>query len=163
MTSFTVSIGNNIITDCSVSTPEGNKKSEIRQDIELTFKESQQKPKIKYDRSSNEYFTILMVDPDAPRREAPEYKYFLHMLVVNNDSKILSYEPPNPPIGSGKHRYIFYLLKQKHIITKDNLIIPNKDQLGREYDRKKFNLMDFIMNNKLEFNGSVCFETERKK
>ncbi|XWV24450.1 phosphatidylethanolamine-binding protein-like protein [Tupanvirus deep ocean] len=128
----------------------------IRDGVFIPLERITQKPKIKFDRYPDEFYTILMVDPDAPSRENPIYKYWLHLLIINNNQKIVSYEPPSPPINSGKHRYIFYLLKQQGVLSKNKL----QDFNDNNIDRKNFNLEDFINDNNLKIMSSVYFETE---
>ncbi|XP_041477692.1 phosphatidylethanolamine-binding protein 4-like [Lytechinus variegatus] len=83
-----------------------------------TGKES---PLVRYERASGEdFYTLLMIDPDAP--QSP----WLHWLVMNikgddlNDfgdlkgDTVTEYAPPTPPAGSGYHRYFFYLYYQPH-------------------------------------------------
>jgi len=72
---------------------------------------------------TNEYYTLIMWDPDAPH---PSY---LHWLVCNihNSSNILkntivSYLPPAPP--SGTHRYFFGIFKHTQKIA------PNPERSG---------------------------------
>ncbi|XP_054765938.2 phosphatidylethanolamine-binding protein 4-like [Lytechinus pictus] len=83
-----------------------------------TGKES---PLVRYEKASGEdYYTLLMIDPDAP--QSP----WLHWLVMNikgddlkdfgdlNGHTVTEYAPPTPPAGSGFHRYYFYLYYQPH-------------------------------------------------
>jgi len=67
----------------------------------------------------NRLYTLMLVDPDAPSPKAPTMRCWLHWLVINvveNDvnkgEEIVPYNPPTPPQGSGKHRYVFLLYKQ---------------------------------------------------
>lgn len=62
---------------------------------------------ISYLNQPNIYYTVIMYDPDAP------IGTFLHYLVANvpgikleKGEIIFSYIPPNPPAGTGTHRYI---------------------------------------------------------
>ncbi|XP_072027365.1 protein D2-like [Amphiura filiformis] len=64
------------------------------------------------------YYTLLMVDPDAPSAESPSSRYWLHWLVTNIDGEdllhsesetIAGYHKPSPPPGTGVHRYQFFL------------------------------------------------------
>ena len=65
-------------------------------------------------------YTLIMLDPDAPDRKRHKARNWLHWLVVDiskNDvstgKEIMEYEPPEPPPGTGKHRYVFYYLQQE--------------------------------------------------
>lgn len=121
----------------------------------LSLNEAQINPKITFHRFPNDYYTIIMVDPDAPSRSNPIYKYWLHLLIINNDQIIIPYHPPSPPKKSGKHRYIFYLVKQTHQINMKNLNLLNDNS-----HRSNFNLADFIIHNQMKIIESVYFETE---
>ncbi|KAJ0183308.1 hypothetical protein K1T71_001284 [Dendrolimus kikuchii] len=73
---------------------------------------------------SKKFYTILMVDPDAPPQA--EGEFYLHMLKLNIPGLALKvkegtktigidfrgYKPPTPPRGSGSHRYISLLYEQ---------------------------------------------------
>lgn len=128
-------------------------------EIIFDFAESQYTPQIKFDTPQNEYRTILMVDPDAPSRDNPVNAHWLHLLIINNGEIVAKYHPPSPPKGTGLHRYIFYLLKQKNILDKDKL---NLKKIGGKIDRKKFDINKFISDNELEIIDKVYFQTERK-
>ena len=124
----------------------------------LPFNQSQQNPVIKFKRSINDNYTIIVVDPDAPSRENPINKYWLHLLVINNNNKIVKYQKPEPPIGSGNHRYQFYLLKQKNVLDKNNLRLHMDNN---KVKREKFDFDEFVKDNNLKIIDSVYFETSR--
>ena len=126
----------------------------------LPLNKVQTKPKINYKKQQGDNYTIIMVDPDAPAKNNPIYKYWLHLLITNNDQTIVPFEPPTPPINSGEHRYIIYLLKQKTIINKSEIKVSN-DKNGN-IKRNNFNLAEFIHDHKLEIVDSVYFITENK-
>ena len=116
----------------------------ITDDMYIPFEKTQINPLIKFDRYPEELYTIIVVDPDAPSPENPIYKYWLHLLIVNNNDKIAKYEKPAPPPGSGDHRYYFYLYKQNKKIDKDDISLTEVNI------RKKFNLAKFVTDNNLE-------------
>ncbi|AEQ60847.1 Phosphatidylethanolamine-binding protein [Acanthamoeba polyphaga mimivirus] len=124
----------------------------------IIFEKSQDVPKPIFDIGDNEYYTIAMVDPDAPSRENPIYKYFLHMLIVNNYQTLVSFQPPSPPKGSGYHRYFFFLLKQPKYIDQN---IWKQQTNNNSIRREKFNLSEFISDNKLTVIASTYFKTKR--
>lgn len=84
--------------------------------------------------ASSETFTLVMTDPDAPSRTDKSFSEYLHYLAtgvkVNAPSKddptggiaarlnvedaheLVSYMGPGPPERTGKHRYIFVLLRE---------------------------------------------------
>jgi phosphatidylethanolamine-binding protein (PEBP) family uncharacterized protein len=86
-------------------------------------------------------YTVICWDPDT----AEQNKSFLHWLIVNckgtDDSEgkiVASWSAPNPPPGSGEHRYIIGLFKQ-----------TNELSLGEMTDRTKFNPSTFATANGL--------------
>ncbi|XP_078095754.1 phosphatidylethanolamine-binding protein 4 isoform X7 [Mustelus asterias] len=80
-------------------------------------------------------YVLIMVDPDAPSKENPKYRFWRHWLVTNILGKDLQagviqgtvlseYRPPTPPSGTGYHRYQFFLYEQPD----DNVISLNKQE-----------------------------------
>lgn len=69
---------------------------------------------------ANKLYTLVMLDPDAPDRKNHLARNWLHWLVVDiangtlsTGKEIVDYEPPEPPPGTGKHRYVFLYLQQE--------------------------------------------------
>lgn len=124
----------------------------------IPFNKSQFKPIVHVNNLPNKYYSIIAVDPDAPSKLNPKYKYWLHWLIINNNQEIVPYQFPLPPVGSGKHRYCFYLLKQNNKLDKN---ILNLKKNNSNFIRKNFNLSEFIVDNNLEIMDSVIFKTQR--
>eukprot|EP00483_Globobulimina_turgida_P003734 UN03740 len=70
---------------------------------------------------NSDYYTILMVDPDAPSHTNPRAAEWLHWMVTNIPYKgdnidegdiIKMYAPPTPPSNTGDHRYCIYAFQQ---------------------------------------------------
>lgn len=40
-------------------------------------------PHVHWDADQNSFYTLLMIDPDAPTRQSPKFKEWQHWLVVN--------------------------------------------------------------------------------
>ncbi|XP_061412537.1 phosphatidylethanolamine-binding protein 4 isoform X2 [Lethenteron reissneri] len=68
-------------------------------------------------------YVLVMVDPDAPSRTNPIWKYWRHWLVSNikgsdlrngnvKGSVLTDYNPPSPPSGSGFHRYMIFIFNE---------------------------------------------------
>ncbi|BEI84519.1 hypothetical protein CcaverHIS002_0411230 [Cutaneotrichosporon cavernicola] len=86
-------------------------------------------------------YTLLVVDPDSPDHENQTYKQRVHYaktdlslsvisgatdLMTAPGTELLAYEPPTPPKGTGKHRYVFLVIKQGnvlHPVTRDNFTL----------------------------------------
>jgi phosphatidylethanolamine-binding protein len=65
--------------------------------------------------SADKKYCMIMTDPDAPSREEPAYREFLHWMVsdiTNTFTVNLDYCGPGPPCNSGLHRYIFLIYEQ---------------------------------------------------
>lgn len=94
----------------------------------------------------NTYYSLLMVDPDAPSSE------WLHWLVINikNGSKeeLIGYSPPNPP--SGEHRYFFILCEQ-----------TDKLSLNKISKRANFSSSQFIKDNELKVIDTTFFMVKK--
>lgn len=127
---------------------------EIYDGERLPLKQAIKSQRIEFDKKPGRLYTLLMVDPDAPSRENPIYKYWLHRMIINNNQEIMEYQPPDPPKGSGPHRYFFFLYEQKNKI--DASTLP-------EFKRPKFNLPDFIYKHNLNQIDAIHFITENPK
>ena len=115
----------------------------------LTKEESSTKPIIQFNKEKDKLYTIIICDPDAPYPTNPFYKYMLHMLVTNNDNIVVEYMGPNPPSDSDAHRYYTCIFEQTTIIEKT-----------KKFLRPKFNLKQFVSDNKLKIIG--CFKFRAK-
>ncbi|XP_022818968.1 protein D2-like [Spodoptera litura] len=86
---------------------------------ELTPTQVKDQPVVQWAAKEDEYYTLAMVDPDAPSREEPKFREWHHWLVGNilgghiGKGEILSeYIGSGPPKGTGLHRYVFLVYKQ---------------------------------------------------
>ncbi|XP_057960500.1 protein MOTHER of FT and TFL1 [Malania oleifera] len=69
--------------------------------------------------TSNNLYTLVMVDPDAPSPSEPSLREWLHWIVVDipegmdatKGKEVVPYMGPQPPTGI--HRYVFALFKQE--------------------------------------------------
>lgn len=117
----------------------------------LTKEESSMIPDISYPRLKNKLYTIIMVDPDAPIKTNPTKKYMLHWLVVNNDKNVVDYKGPNPPSGSGFHRYYTCVFEQNESISVEKYNYLNTS-------RPNFNIIKFSTDNNLKIVGIFKFK-----
>ena len=125
--------------------------------------ETQVEPKIKYNFKSNNFYTLIMHDPDAVNGNR------VHWLVtninknINNGKILLPYVGPAPPAKTGKHRYMFELYKQSEILNVEPL---GERSISINSLRNKLNLSRYI--SKIQFisqNESGCKtkKTKRRK
>ncbi|XP_016472793.1 protein VERNALIZATION 3-like [Nicotiana tabacum] len=85
------------------------------------------------------FYTLVMVDPDAPTPTNPNMREYLHWLVtdipattgVNFGNEVVSYESPMPTTGI--HRFVFVLFLQ--LRREINVYAPRS--------RQNFNTRDF--------------------
>jgi Phospholipid-binding protein len=101
-------------------------------------------PQLVFELNPNSLYTIVMTDPDAPISKMMN-KQWLHWLVINTRHTIVPYSPPNPPKGSGNHRYFVSLFKQKKLIPSTN------------YTREDFDIIKFVNDNSLELQAFTKF------
>ena len=73
-------------------------------------------PYVRWDAEPHSYYTLIMVDPDAPERKSPKYKEWQHWLVVNIPENTVSqgdektaFMGAGPPKETGF--FFFHLLK----------------------------------------------------
>ncbi|CAK1587812.1 unnamed protein product [Parnassius mnemosyne] len=86
---------------------------------ELTPLQVKDQPIVNWAAKEGEYYTLAMVDPDAPSRENPKFREWHHWLIGNiyggdlYKGEVLSdYIGSGPPKGTGLHRYVFLVYKQ---------------------------------------------------
>ena len=109
------------------------------------------------------YYSLAMIDPDAPSPTKPTYREIRHWLVgniigqdfANGDTtkgKTLSaFRNPSPPKGSGFHRYVQLVFKQQALIPTFAPIAPSI---------AKWNVTAWAASESLELLGCNFFETE---
>ncbi|GAB1860336.1 OV-16 antigen [Camponotus japonicus] len=120
---------------------------------ELTPTETHEIPEIHYKHEGGVLYTLVMTDPDAPRRGGYN-REFRHWLVGNipeeNIAKgeiLAEYVGPAPPKNTGKHRYVFLIYKQNQgAITFDERRLSTWD--GSQ--RKRFSIKKFAEKYNLE-------------
>ncbi|RZC41298.1 PBP domain containing protein [Asbolus verrucosus] len=113
---------------------------------ELTPTQVKDVPSIKWDADDDALYTVCMTDPDAPSRQAPEFREWQHWLVGNipgnniDQGDVLSaYIGSGPPKGTGLHRYVFLVYKQDGKINFDERRLSNTSEDGRSgFSIRKF-------------------------
>ncbi|XP_016507342.1 protein VERNALIZATION 3-like [Nicotiana tabacum] len=105
------------------------------------------------------FYTLVMVDPDAPTPTNPNMREYLHWLVtdipattgVNFGNEVVSYESPRPTIGI--HRFVFVLFLQ--LRRENNVYAPQS--------RQNFNTRDFAQLHNLGLpTAAVYFNGQRE-
>lgn len=98
-----------------------------------------------------QYYTTIIVDPDAPYPSEPTSKYMVHLLVVNSTDIKLEYHPPNPPIDSPPHRYQVFLYLQPKYIQMEKMKYAykfNLDEFVSKWDLKLVDQFEFLCKKK---------------
>ena len=129
--------------------------NKIKYNDMLTKQASSIKPNIEFKKDPSKLYTIITIDPDAPSPTNPIYKYFLHMLTVNNSNtkydKIMEWTGPDPPKGSKIHRYYTCVFEQESPIDINKYSINS---------RHNFDLNSFVKSNNLVIKGCNKFRVE---
>ncbi|KAI7848607.1 phosphatidylethanolamine-binding protein [Circinella umbellata] len=110
----------------------------------------------------SEFYTLMLIDPDAPSAQDNHYSPFRHWIVTNipgsapqingsTANQLSSYYKPSPPKGTGFHRYIFFLYKQK-----DGKLDINNSSIPES--RAKFDFQQFAKDNQLTLVGVNFFK-----
>lgn len=151
----------NVIPDVLIHSPSAplqvcygdKKKSVVNFGNELKPSITSEQPSLSWPSMKNKFYTVLMVDPDAPSRSNPYFREFVHWHVVNipgkNVSKgksVVDYVGPCPPAGTGLHRYVLMVFQQENEILRHLSLRVSRHQ-GLE--RRKFNTLMFAVKYKL--------------
>lgn len=113
---------------------------------ELTPTEVKDLPEVKWKAEPNIYYTLVMVDPDAPSRLEPKFREVNHWLVVNilgsnvsSGETITGYLGSGPPKGTGLHRYVYLVYKQGEKKSFDEPHTPSNSRQHRlNFSIRKF-------------------------
>lgn len=106
---------------------------------ELTLNITQTEPVVVYNANNETLYTLIMVDPDVPKRQNATYRSHLHWWIINIQGSavtdgcfVTDYAGPTPAVGTDLHRYVFLVFKQ------DKRIYHNEDS------RSRFSVPDVI-------------------
>ncbi|RZC39023.1 PBP domain containing protein [Asbolus verrucosus] len=112
---------------------------------ELTPHDVKSQPSVKWDSDPDKFYTLLMIDPDAPSRKYPFVGEFNHWLVGNIKECDLStadiiaeYKGSFPPKYTGLHRYIFLVFEQKDKLTFEEKVAKDSRLQRMRFSVKKF-------------------------
>jgi len=111
-----------------------------------------EQPTFNFNYGAGEYYTLVMVDPDA-HADYPN-RYYLHWMIINNNQIVVPFHHPSPPENTGVHRYYFYLFKQEKYLNHNDQPIGN---------RKNFDLKAFADKYHLKEITNIHFKTQYQK
>ena len=90
---------------------------EVRNGQVVPLEQAQQPFSFLIDGNPNDLYTVMIYDPDAV---VPDYIHYFILNVKNSDpgkgNILYSYQPAAPPPGTGQHRYIVLVCKQREFI-----------------------------------------------
>ncbi|XP_002013313.2 uncharacterized protein LOC6587906 [Drosophila persimilis] len=114
---------------------------------ELTPTQVKAQPNVEWDAEPEALYTLILTDPDAPSRKQPKFREWHHWLVVNipgtqiaKGDVLSEYVGAGPPEGTGLHRYVFLLFKQKQKLSCKEPRIPKTSG----DNRAKFSTTKFV-------------------
>jgi hypothetical protein len=123
---------------------------------QLTLSDARQPLRLRAPMTAGIYYTLIIVDPDAPSPKNPIYKSWLHDLKVNitpplpggssqnpTGINIMPYAPPSPPSGSGFHHYVIKWYQQAGPFSQDQItgfksMFPSGDNSRSQFDEDDF-------------------------
>ncbi|CEL95729.1 unnamed protein product [Vitrella brassicaformis CCMP3155] len=127
---------------------------------EISMTDAERSPGLLLDKPPPEgsSYVLLLTDPDAPSRENPKYREFLHWAVSNIRGVSLGqgtiietpYVPPRTPPKTGPHRYVFVLYEKK---DDSPPLLP----LPRSRNRINFKAHEWASSQGLELRGANFF------
>ncbi|XP_067626230.1 putative odorant-binding protein A5 [Eurosta solidaginis] len=128
---------------------------------EFTPTQTKDIPKLEWAVEPSSYYTVIMINPDAPSRKNPFLAEFLHWLVVNipdgdiNKGDIIDpYSGPMPPKLGGLFRYVFLVYKQPGKQMYDEPVLVNTDVEGHD----NFSTMNFTKKYNMELVAGNFFQ-----
>ncbi|XP_017130119.1 putative odorant-binding protein A5 [Drosophila elegans] len=109
-------------------------------------KELKFQPRLDWNANTETFYSVVMICPDAPNRENPMYRSWLHWLVVNvpgldvmKGQPISDYFGPLPPKDSGVQRYLVLVYQQSDKLDFDE----KKIELSNADGHSNFDVMKF--------------------
>ncbi|XP_074614541.1 protein D2-like isoform X1 [Acropora palmata] len=132
------------------------------QEVQLDKVNSPEAPTVTYKSAvPGQKYLIAMVDPDAPFKDNPIFKSWLHWIVGNVDGNDLgkgntfngdtftAYNPPTPPKPKpgthNDHRYFIYVFQQGHMLD-SNAEVKSRKNFDVDAYMEDFDLQPVAMN-----------------
>ncbi|EDV90699.1 protein D2 [Drosophila grimshawi] len=123
-----------------------------KEGVVLTPTQVKSQPLVEWEAQPDEYYSLIMTDPDAPSRAEPKFREFKHWVVVNipgNDvasgEVLADYVGSGPPKDTGLHRYVLLLYKQPGKLQFEGTRVSNKSRRSRP----KFHVAKFAEHHQL--------------
>lgn len=121
---------------------------------ELTVVSVKDQPTVVFsDAKPDTYYTLAMVDPDAPSKTSPTLRNWNHWIVGNikgnnfsGADTVVAFIGSGPPPKTDFHRYVFYYFEQPGLI--DFSRTPHLDAKSGD-GRPSFSLKEFAFQYKL--------------
>lgn len=109
-------------------------------------------------------YTIMLSDPDTPARYTIKREAILHHWVVNipgggslsDGTTLVEYIGSGAPKGTGLHRYVYMLLKQKYFIETEHFEVVGLSTQGRRFNRH----LDIIKDYQLDLMATTFFSAQ---
>lgn len=105
----------------------------VQQGNELAPTQVKDIPTLVWEADSNDFYTLIMTDPDAPSRADPKFREVRHWTVVNipgnkvaEGETLIEFIGSGPPKDTGLHRYIFLVYKQSGKLAFDEPHTSNR-------------------------------------
>ncbi|GAB0097631.1 Phosphatidylethanolamine-binding protein [Sergentomyia squamirostris] len=143
-----------VVPDVVASAPESPVEVKYPSGVEVNFgneltpTDVKDIPYVSWKANAEDYYTLIMTDPDAPSRKEPKFREFKHWVVSNipgssvkDGETIAEYIGSGPPKGTGLHRYVFLVYKQPSgkIDISSEEKTTNKSRAGRpSFSARKF-------------------------
>jgi phosphatidylethanolamine-binding protein (PEBP) family uncharacterized protein len=129
----------------------------------IGINDSSMKPTIKINFDNKNFYTLLMFDPEAIKKNKIQNK--IHWLIVNitnNDittgNILFDYKGPCPPKNSGFHHYVFVLSQQNYFIRTNNIKFNSRfvelDKLFKIIGANQYNFIPKI----IKYFKSSCYD-----
>lgn len=134
-------------TACSNEVEVSYGANKVEMGNELTPTQVQKPPThISYPVESGAMYTVIMTDPDAPSRNNPKFREWVHWMVgnipggdVHKGETLSEYVGAGPPNGTGLHRYVYLIYKQPGKVSFQWKHLTNRSGEGRgKFKAKKF-------------------------
>nr|XP_053631747.1 protein D3-like [Cherax quadricarinatus]XP_053631748.1 protein D3-like [Cherax quadricarinatus] len=115
---------------------------------------------LSWPREEGALYTLCMTDPDAPNRQDPKSREFLHWLVVNLPScdpatghTLSGFVGSAPADGSGLHRYVYLVYRQPARIQCDH-------NFNKVEQRRNFSIRNFAAKHNLQLVAGNFYQAE---